>query len=327
MVHSLLVPQYSTTVYNGSRRVRNIEVENSGGNSFLAWISNDNNIMRAGKDGSSPVTLWTERTGRIHAMTLSPANGRLYFATLARTVKDVQVPVKVGKDGHEEMRTQQFDAYFVVIHSVDYETAKHDQPMKEATFECNSSHFKVLSLARHHKLLYLVTLDFEQNEDGRPAPKRSIEEKKKMQKEKENFSEQDKPGLFKVYRLWALDHRLRLIREDRRLPMTSVAIARANLGGNSSLCQEKQCPQICMSGTGGEEGGNTATCYCTDNAEICQAIYTPPKKWAGQEVRIPLESILNPDNELPLFCRTRAVWQPATTLPTYPMLRRSKRLP
>ena len=46
-LHSLQNPEYSAPIYNGSMNVRNLVVEYK--QQFLAWIGNDNNIMRAGK--------------------------------------------------------------------------------------------------------------------------------------------------------------------------------------------------------------------------------------------------------------------------------------
>lgn len=238
-------------------KVRNIAVEND--RHFLAWISNDNNIMRSGKDGSFPLNLWTEKTGTIHCMTLSPINDRIYYATLSRALKSVQV--EVHKEDHVEKVIKSFDAYFVFIYSIDYDGKF--EPVKEVTFEVNSSWTKVISMTRYHKELFFITLDFEQSENGVPAPKKTVEEMKK---------EPDQPGPFKVYRLWHYERGPIMLKEERHLPMTSVMVAWYN-PGNTSLCKQKNCPQICMS-----INSNTAKCYCKNNAETCQGIYTPPKK-------------------------------------------------
>lgn len=257
-VHSLLAPQYSVVVYNGSMKVRNIELEYD--RHFLTWISNDNNIMKSGKDGSFPLNLWTEKSGTVHCMTLSPVNDRIYYATLGRSVKNVQVEVHKEKDVVKEI--QSFDVYFVFIYSIDY-NSKFEPPVKEVTFEVNSSWTKVISMTRYYKELFFITLDFEHSEDGAPMPKKNVEENKKNP---------DTPGPFSVYRLWKFDRGPTMLKEDRHFPMTSVMVAWYN-PGNTSLCKQKNCPQICMS-----TDSNTVKCYCKDYAQSCQSIHPPLKK-------------------------------------------------
>jgi len=46
-VHKFTQPSVSKVIYNGSKKVRNIVVEQK--RHFVAWISNDNNIVKTNK--------------------------------------------------------------------------------------------------------------------------------------------------------------------------------------------------------------------------------------------------------------------------------------